>query len=289
MKTMRPPKLWKKLKRHPISAGYDPLTTQEHKLLAESLKDNGYLPTFPIVIHDGKVLDGWHRLEICKSLGIVPVFVQFKEVKARDAEDYAFSANIPGRRSTLDQIQAQVDKRRKRIFESRTQGKSIRAIAEEEGVSKATVQKDLQSPGVQGCTPETPNSKQKTDAEAPKVGKTAPPAVTGKDGKTYSATKPPKVCDRCKRNGGTNDCQACKDLAASTHRTVIKNGEVAFSWSDFYSAFEKVAKSIDRFAEAHGRGDETPKSEGVRRLLGEWLKGFQEWAKDVSGKTVPTK
>ena len=55
-----------------------------------------------------------------------------------------------------------------RVAEKRKEGKSIRTIADEEGVDSKTIQKDLkEAAGVDGSTPEPE------------------PEVKGKDGKTY--------------------------------------------------------------------------------------------------------
>ena len=64
----------------------------------------------------------------------------------------------------------------KRVAEKRREGKSTRAIAEEEGISQPQVMHDLKEAGDTPVSPE-------------------PETITGKDGKTYSATQPAKDDD----------------------------------------------------------------------------------------------
>lgn len=76
----------------------------------------------------------------------------------------------------------------KRVAEKRKEGKSLRTIAEEEGVDPKTIQKDLKdAAGVDPSTPEpTPEQPPAPTGEFPQLKTT-----TGRDGKTYR--QPPKA------------------------------------------------------------------------------------------------
>ena len=46
--------------------------------LRESILERGYDPMHPIVLYEGKVLDGWpHRLQTCIELNVEPVVTEF--------------------------------------------------------------------------------------------------------------------------------------------------------------------------------------------------------------------
>ena len=56
------------MQRHPLSAVWPDLNLTDHAALEKSIAERGVL--FPITIHEGQVLDGWHRHQIAQSLGL---------------------------------------------------------------------------------------------------------------------------------------------------------------------------------------------------------------------------
>jgi hypothetical protein len=52
--------------RHPLSSAYGDMPAEDFAALKADLKDNGQ--QMPIVIHEGKVLDGWHRYTALRDL-----------------------------------------------------------------------------------------------------------------------------------------------------------------------------------------------------------------------------
>jgi ParB-like chromosome segregation protein Spo0J len=54
--------------QHPLSAAFPPMTPEEFESLRESIHVNGVLN--PITIHEGMVLDGWHRYMAANELGM---------------------------------------------------------------------------------------------------------------------------------------------------------------------------------------------------------------------------
>src|SRR5205085_370373 len=70
--------------QHPIGAELPKMTNAEFELLKESLRDNGFDPSEPIVLlpddADGgirKVLDGWHRHRASTATGVSAVYVDY--------------------------------------------------------------------------------------------------------------------------------------------------------------------------------------------------------------------
>lgn len=60
---------------HPLADAFPLLTTGELKQLAQSIETNGQRE--PIVLYDGKILDGRNRYRACLLAGVEPTFVQF--------------------------------------------------------------------------------------------------------------------------------------------------------------------------------------------------------------------
>ena len=56
------------MQRHPLSAVWPDLNLTDHAALEKSIAERGVL--FPITIHEGQVLDGWHRHQIATKLGL---------------------------------------------------------------------------------------------------------------------------------------------------------------------------------------------------------------------------
>ena len=66
------------LAQHPVGAMVPPMSKGEMADLVKSIEDNGYLNEYPIIIHDGMILDGWHRYQACDKLGIPAVFKDYR-------------------------------------------------------------------------------------------------------------------------------------------------------------------------------------------------------------------
>ena len=65
--------------------------------LAERMIDVGYDDTFPIILWNGEVLDGRHRLLAALAVEVEPAFKQFEGTE-RDAWDYVTDTNVEGLR-----------------------------------------------------------------------------------------------------------------------------------------------------------------------------------------------
>lgn len=112
---------------------------------------------------NGSVLDGAHRLKVCKELGLNPPTITRRGFSEQEKQAHALTLNLTRRH--LGPVQRKELHRKLRRL-----GKSLRAIAEASGVSEATVRRDTA-----GAT---------NDAGA---------RVIGRDGKSYPATRPAPV------------------------------------------------------------------------------------------------
>lgn len=146
----------------------------------------------PIWRLDGKVLDGRNRLRACRELRIAPTFEDFPGTE-EEALAFVDSQNLHRRHLTAEF-------RRERVAELRAKGMSVREIAETMGVGVGTVHRDMTA-GVPVGTPEPrpntalPEKPAIPPAPSPSQSPPAPatpPKVTGRDGKQYAASKPPR-------------------------------------------------------------------------------------------------
>jgi hypothetical protein len=91
---------------HPMALVFPPLPTEERAEMKESIRQFGLWQ--PIVVSDGKVVDGRNRYEICLELGIEPKTIDFAEYKKAagvnlSIADFVFDSNTKRRHLTTSQ------------------------------------------------------------------------------------------------------------------------------------------------------------------------------------------
>ena len=145
------------------------------------------------------VVDGANRVMICAEENLPnpprrPQSFASEEEARKECEDL----NYARRHLTREQVRAKRAARVERVAAARVEGQSLRAIAEEEGVSTTQVREDIKAATVQGCTVEPPDGQ-----------------VVGKDKKKRAASNPVK-CANCKAKGlNIPDCPACAKARAA--------------------------------------------------------------------------
>lgn len=84
---------------HPLADVFPALPQSEYEKLMADIETNGLLQ--PLVLHEGRVLDGRHRYLACKELGILP---KTEALPAKiDAASYVASTNLLRRHLTASQ------------------------------------------------------------------------------------------------------------------------------------------------------------------------------------------
>ena len=83
---------------HELCKIFPVMQAEQFSALIESIRHNGLLS--PIMLHEGKILDGRHRLRACINLGIEP---SFEEFEGEDALGYVIALNLSRRH--LDESQ----------------------------------------------------------------------------------------------------------------------------------------------------------------------------------------
>lgn len=83
---------------HPLATFFPPLEGKDFELLKQDIQRNGQLE--PIMLYDGKILDGANRYRACVELGIEP---KTQELNGGSPEAYVISQNL--RRRHLNESQ----------------------------------------------------------------------------------------------------------------------------------------------------------------------------------------
>lgn len=220
---------------HPIANEYPLMSEAQLKELIEAIRENGQRK--PVVMLDGKVLDGRNRWLACEALGRE----QLTEAYLGPTDDKSlreFVADANERRMHHE-AEFLANRRRERVAAARRGGKSIPVIAKEEGVSIGQVQRDLtKAANLIGG-----------DKVEPEDGK-----AKGHDGRTRKATLPkrePKA-DAAADVGTPTPVEESNLIPPDkvepetdkAGHTVPKAAQAAFANLDKFKALDSLAQQI---------------------------------------------
>ena len=122
-----------KLDVHPLALAIPEMLTDEHVDLVKDINAHGLRE--PLVIFEGKILDGRHRYRACVRLGIEPATKDFTGT-AEQAKAFVHSLNVERRHLSFEQRQKLVH-----VELERDPAQSDRAIAKKAKVDHKTVAK----------------------------------------------------------------------------------------------------------------------------------------------------
>ena len=93
------------LQRHELSAVFQDMPDDEFLALIESVATKGIIDNV-IKIHEGQILDGWHRYRACQELNILRKlrFQEWDTQKDGDPIDFVSAKNLDRRRHTQSQV-----------------------------------------------------------------------------------------------------------------------------------------------------------------------------------------
>lgn len=254
---------WKSLERHPLSAGYEDINGEIWTQTLANLKEFGIVDR-EITLFEDKVLDGYQLQRACVMLDIKPTYKELPE--GIPAEKFIEIKNDCRRQTPEEAAIARILERRERIAKARVDGKSLRTIAENEGVSEKTVRNDLKTVTAEGGYAVTPPD-----------GK-----ITGKDDRQQPATKPKAVCPRCRRVGIVKDCPTCTqsvEAMPAAKPTKPKSGKPKFIEKKFDQAYGALVRIVDERGNAMGKG---PHHRRCQEILGEFLTEYKLWKKETA-------
>jgi ParB-like chromosome segregation protein Spo0J len=90
-----------KLESHPLANRFPLIEGEEFDRLVDDIRDNGLRE--PIVLFEGKILDGRNRYRACIEAGVTPKTREFDPAKDGPAEAFVISVNVLRRHLTLGQ------------------------------------------------------------------------------------------------------------------------------------------------------------------------------------------
>ena len=83
---------------HRVAEIFPPMNEEEFRVLLDDIRENGQ--QVPIVLHEGKVIDGRHRMKACLQLDIEPITEKFE---GESPLSFVISANLARRHLTSSQ------------------------------------------------------------------------------------------------------------------------------------------------------------------------------------------
>lgn len=162
-----------KFPAHPLTEAYPLLQGAEFDELVEGIRARGQ--RLPVYLWNATIIDGRNRERACLAAAVKPLYEDVSHLKEADLPDFIDDLNLHRRHLDVAQQKKLRAARVERIARKRQQGRSLRVIAGEEGVSEAQVRADLKAATAQGCAVEPENGK-----------------VTGQDQRERPARRPPK-------------------------------------------------------------------------------------------------
>jgi hypothetical protein len=157
------------LRFHPLADEYPLMEGEEFERLADDIAKRDL--QVPILTWHGLIIDGRNRYRACLARGVKPFFIAEDHIPEGELADHIASFNEHRMHHSRAFLARKRRERIARVREGRADGKSLRTLAAEEGVSAEQVRRDL--------------------ATAPAAGGTPPVAerVNGRDGKRYPAAR----------------------------------------------------------------------------------------------------
>jgi hypothetical protein len=132
----------KKLEQHPLSAAYPSMGPDDFQAMQDSIGSVGVHT--PIVMFEGKVLDGWHRFQVCDGFGMACPSREFGSLETDGDDPGQFVKDMNSARRHLSAGQralAEAEVQRIMIARGATApGAVVTTVVEQTGVSKRTAE-----------------------------------------------------------------------------------------------------------------------------------------------------
>ena len=126
---------------HPLAAKYPLMDDDQIQEMVSDMKEHGYDPNFPIVRHEGKILAGRNRFRAAKLAKVKPKIIELP--KGIDPQVFVRRENELRNHYTQEVLATLRTERIERVAHAAANGASQRKIAEQEGISRAQVQRDI--------------------------------------------------------------------------------------------------------------------------------------------------
>lgn len=190
-------------KQHPLSAAFPAMSDDEWDGLFEGIKANGLKDA--VVMHEGMVLDGWHRVQCCQVSGTE---IRTKDIPSdRDPVAYVISKNAHRRHLTASQKAIAIV----RCSEWREAGSNQHSGGSVPGTDPPPSNKDMANQvGVSESTIEQAKTAEKAGLgdDVASGKKSAKKAASEARGSDKDKTKRPQRWKSCKRSWWTRNIKS---------------------------------------------------------------------------------
>lgn len=189
MSTNHYPKPGEKLDDHPISQIFPMMNATERTELAASIKKDGLRE--PIMLLDGKILDGRNRWEACQEAGVEPSFEFYDYRKhGRSPVDYVMDKNAHRRHLTPAQ-RAAIAAEAMPFYEAEAKERQRKSgVKHAENLAGQTNEFDQRTPETEESVPK-PAAKKPANTPKPKAAPKTPVAPEKPAGEPASASAAP--------------------------------------------------------------------------------------------------
>lgn len=245
---------------HPITQTWEPFNKEERERLIRSMNEDGFDPSFPVLLWHGQVVDGRHRQDAAMKLGIKPVYDELPDdMSEEEMVRKVHRANHHRRANTKpkkDLVDAELKKN-----PNRSEG-AIAAAVEEKTGEKV--------------------SRQLVNQRRKKLNKGKPPSIKElQERKSVTGKK-----------GGGQAKSAATQKVKSTNKPPSQKGSLnSLLWT------EATPEQRTKFIDAVGLGNlvKAAGEDGKQRALiaifksaaDETKEGFDDWLRNKSGFYKP--
>jgi len=220
---------------HALANEYPLMPAYELGRMEEGMKEDGFDSRFPIVLFKKQILDGRNRYLAAKAAKVKAVFVTFKGTD-EEARRFVQKANEERRHLADDWLKRRREERVQRVATKREEGKSERAIAEEENISRAQVKRDLEDAQLDRGGPVEPKNGQ----------------VTGKDGRTRTATPARKPTPPPEEKEKSDAEKTKDDIGIPIQEHALTAFEAVPKFAELLSLLRKADKLYSEIADMPG-------------------------------------
>ena len=268
------------LKRHPLSAAWPDLKGEESQAMTESMRAHGFDQSQPVVLHEGMVLDGWHRYKKARELGIEPTFTKYV---GDDPAGFVIGRHKARRHISKEEIATAVLRCREwrppeggrprkpdhdgPVSEPQGAPRTNQELAEEAGVSITTVKRAKQSVRKKPAGKASGN-RRKSSNEATSTGRKARPNTRDETDRSRLENKAPE--------NGTATAQGTSNGHAAPENPNAHPGRLRDVGARLASLRGEVEEALTDAAEAAGDAQAWDR---LREELDvdEWLRFFDRY------------
>lgn len=259
-----------------------PLHEDEYRILQQKIIGERMTEKLIVWKETGILVDGHHRLKICKANKIsykieemsfgsedqAKVWVVCKQMGRRNIPDHLISYYRGKKYLTLKEGGNALPGMEGggQAAHPKNQGKTAEIMAEEAGVDERTIRRDAEYAAAVDASP---------DKDAILSGEKTEPKA-----KTINAAK---KCERCSRMANPpKKCSVCDGLKGGRPRHIKLEKVVGLDWDAFAKEYARIGHFLDAIVRAYPEEQGSKDYQAVKRIMSELDVNFTEWRKRMA-------